>query len=78
MITYESIEKEIAQAKKDATVEVERLETKKRLFINNQTFNGAELMVMRNIMRIAKGDSSSDEPNLFYVLEKILKERGKE
>jgi len=71
-VTYQSIEKELVQAGKNARDEVERLRTKKRGFINDQTFTGVELMIMRNLMK----SDSSYEPNLFHVLEKILEERN--
>lgn len=75
-VTYKSIEKKIAQAEKDAKAEVSRLETKKRLFINEQTFTGHELMIMKNAMKSNKGGCDS-EPCLYYVLEQILKNREK-
>ncbi len=75
-ITYSSMKEEIDKAKEQAEAEIDKLQTKKRLFINEQTFTGRELIVTRNAMMSSRSSSSDYEPNLYYVLEKILEERN--
>ena len=72
--TYESIQKEIVQAKKDARAKVSELEKKKKSFVMEQTFTGEELMTVRNALY--DGNSiGAREPSLYHVLEQILENR---
>ena len=71
--TYQSIQDEIKAIEKDARIAKDELETRKRLFINDQTFTGKELKLMRNLLKNER--SSYEEPNLDYILERILDER---
>jgi hypothetical protein len=74
--TYQSIQDEIKAVEKNAESEVEALEKKKRLFIDEQTFTGKELMQMRQIL--LNGGSRLEDPRLDYILERILKDRNNE